>query len=138
MDWGNTTVRQDEKHLGFGIGEPYIRGLTVCKPGKPARMNQKWKTSVMFRPNSKLFTMTWLCHNVPALTKALSYYSDLMRSQPFQPMAAKLSKKAVLPLAKILVTASCHNSNTGPRIDLMHKHVSQYGPYAIQSKSMSC
>ena len=39
--------------------------------------------------------------------RALSYYSDLTLSQAFQLMAAQLSKKAALPLAKILATASC-------------------------------
>ena len=42
---------------------------------------------------------------------ALSYYSVLTPwrqiLQAFQPMATQLSKKAVLPLAKILATASC-------------------------------
>ena len=49
--------------------------------------------------------------------RALSYYSELTLSQSFQPMAARLSKKAALPLAKILATASCHNSKTGPRVE---------------------
>ena len=49
--------------------------------------------------------------------RALSYYSDLTLSQSFQPMAAQLSKKSALPLAKILATASCHNSKTGPRVE---------------------
>ena len=39
--------------------------------------------------------------------RVLFYYSDLTMSQSFQPMAAQLSKKAALPLAKILATASC-------------------------------
>ena len=39
--------------------------------------------------------------------RALSYYSDLTLSQAFQLMAAQLSKKAALPMAKILATASC-------------------------------
>ena len=47
--------------------------------------------------------------------RALSYYSDLTLSQEFQPMAAQLSMKAALPLAKILVTASCCSSKTGSR-----------------------
>ena len=41
-----------------------------------------------------------------------SYYSDLALSQAFQPMAAQLSKKAALPLAKILGSASCRSSKT--------------------------
>ena len=45
---------------------------------------------------------------------ALSYYNDLTLSQEFQPRAAQLSKKAALPLAKNLTTASCRSSNTGP------------------------
>ena len=47
---------------------------------------------------------------------ALSYYSYLTLSQAFQPMAVQLSKKAVHPFAKILATASCCSSKTGPRI----------------------
>ena len=47
--------------------------------------------------------------------RALSYNSDLMLSQSFQPMVAQLSKKAALPLAKILATTSCRSSKTGLR-----------------------
>ena len=36
------------------------------------------------------------------------------QQQKFQPMAVQLSMKAALPLAKILATASCHSSKTGP------------------------
>ena len=35
-------------------------------------------------------------------SRALAYYSDLTLSQAFQPIATKLSKKAALPLAKII------------------------------------
>ena len=52
--------------------------------------------------------------------RALSYYSDLTLSQEFQPMAAQLSMKAALPLAKILATASCRSSKTGPRAVMGH------------------
>ena len=48
------------------------------------------------------------------LPRALSYYSDLTLSQSFQPMAAQLSKKAALPLGKMIATASCRISKTGP------------------------
>ena len=51
--------------------------------------------------------------------RVLSYYSDMTLSQSVQPMGAQLSKKAVLPLAKILTTASCRNSKTGPRSHLI-------------------
>ena len=44
---------------------------------------------------------------------ALSCFSDLTLSQEFQPMAAQLSMKAALPLAKILATVSCHSCKTG-------------------------
>ena len=47
--------------------------------------------------------------------RALSYYSDLTLSQEFQPMEMQLSMKAALPLAKILATALCRSSKTGPR-----------------------
>ena len=53
-------------------------------------------------------------HQTIIWTWALSNYSDLTLSQEFQPMAAQLSMKAALPLAKILVTASCCSSKTGP------------------------
>ena len=46
--------------------------------------------------------------------RALSYNSDATLSQTFQPMTAQLSMKAELPLAKILATASCRSSKTGP------------------------
>ena len=49
---------------------------------------------------------------------ALSYNSVPTLSQAFQPMAAQLSKKAALPLAKILATAACHSSETGPRFNI--------------------
>ena len=46
--------------------------------------------------------------------KALSYYSYLMLSQYFQPMGARLSKKAVLLLAENIVKVSCWSGKTGP------------------------
>ena len=52
---------------------------------------------------------------------ALYYYNDLT-SQSFQPMAAQLSMKAALPLAKSLVTASYRHSNTGPCIPPFQTH----------------
>ena len=58
----------------------------------------------------------------PAL---LSYYSDLMLSQAFQPMAVQISKKVALPLAKILATASCRSSKTGPWAYLIGHMLSQ-------------
>ena len=60
-----------------------------------------------------LFQWSPLHHVSKRGLRALSYYSDLMLSQSFQPMVAQLSKNAALPLAKILVTASCHNSKPG-------------------------
>ena len=51
----------------------------------------------------------WIGKSQP---QALSYNSELTLSQSFQPMAAQLSKKAALPLAKILVTGSCQNSTS--------------------------
>ena len=53
---------------------------------------------------------------------ALSYYSDRTLWQEFQPMAAKLSMKAALPLAKILTTASCRSSKTGPWLLTSPRH----------------
>ena len=49
----------------------------------------------------------------PLHVRTLYYCSDLTLSQEFQPMAAQLSMKAALPLAKILVT-SCRSSNIRP------------------------
>ena len=46
---------------------------------------------------------------------ALYYYRFCDTSQEFQPMASQLSKKAALPLAKILATCRNNVSNTGPR-----------------------
>ena len=46
--------------------------------------------------------------------RALCYYFDVVLSHEFQPMAAQLSLKAMLPLAEIFVTASDHCSSTGP------------------------
>ena len=43
---------------------------------------------------------------------ALYYYNVLTLSQEFQPMAAQLSMKAALQLAKILATTSCRSRNT--------------------------
>ena len=48
-------------------------------------------------------------------TTSLYWIRVLTLLRAFQPMAAQLSKKAVLPLAKILATASCRSSKTGPR-----------------------
>ena len=50
---------------------------------------------------------------VPLTVLALYNYNDLMLSEEFQPMAAQLSMKAVLPLAKILAIPSCRSCNTG-------------------------
>ena len=47
-------------------------------------------------------------------SRALYYYSGLTRSQSVQPMVAQLSTRAALSLARSLVTASCHSTNTGP------------------------
>ena len=56
-----------------------------------------------------------------------SYYKDQMLSQSFQPMAAQLSKKAALPLTKILVTASCRSSKTRPSSTLSCRAVCSSG-----------
>ena len=62
------------------------------------------------------FSVVWCGVMWPGASPAwaLSHYSDLTLSQSFQPMAAQLSKKAALPLAKILATAPCRRSKTGP------------------------
>ena len=51
--------------------------------------------------------------------EALSYFSDLTLSQAFQPITA-LSKKAPLPLADILATASYRSSKPGPSTPWLH------------------
>ena len=51
---------------------------------------------------------------------ALSYYNDLTLSHSFELIVPQLSKKAALPLAKILATASCCSSKTRPWL-LMHR-----------------
>ena len=55
-------------------------------------------------------------HRLIPLTKVrtVSYYSDMILSQVFQPMGAQLSLKAALPLAERLVTASNSCSKIGP------------------------
>ena len=47
-------------------------------------------------------------------TRALYYKRFCDTSQEFQPMVSQLSKKAALPLAKILATSRNNVSNTGP------------------------
>ena len=60
-------------------------------------------------------TVAILSANGSAAFKEKSFTTELTQSQSYQPMAAQLSKKkAALPLAKILVTASCRTSKTGP------------------------
>ena len=46
-------------------------------------------------------------------SRAQPYYSDPTLSQEIQPMAAQLSMKAALPLAKILATVSCRSIRQG-------------------------
>ena len=48
------------------------------------------------------------------MARALYYWRFCDTSQEFQPMASQLSKKAALPLAKILATCRNNVSNTGP------------------------
>ena len=57
----------------------------------------------------------WMMSSGPSWTWTLSYYSDLTQSQSFQPMAAQLSKKAALQLAKIPATVSCRSSKIWPK-----------------------
>ena len=42
---------------------------------------------------------------------ALYYYIILTLSQSFKPMAAPISMKPALPLAKIIATVACRNCN---------------------------
>ena len=48
--------------------------------------------------------------------RALSCYGDLTLLQEFQPTTEQLLKKAASRLAKILATASCRSSDTGPSV----------------------
>ena len=71
--------------------------------------------------------------------RALSYYSDMTLSQEFQPMAAQLSMKAALPLAKILATASDRCSKTGPCCSSPPEtHISTASPELESSALVSC
>ena len=77
----------------------------------------------MYRVFKKTLRL-WI-QSLAASTWALSYYSDRTLSQEFEPMAAQLSMKAALPLAKILAIASCRSCKTGPRratIEIWVKH----------------
>ena len=76
-------------------------------------------------------------------TWELSCYNDvsLSLSLSFQPMAAQLSKKAALPLAKILAKTSCRSSKTGPRIIYIYRckiSPSKPTPYTLSYKSDLC
>ena len=64
----------------------------------------------------------WIFHWVIGYW-VLSYYSDLTLSQEFQPMVPQLSKKAAIPFAKSLATASCCSSKTGPWATGLHSRV---------------
>ena len=63
-------------------------------------------------PSKKISAMG-LSKNGPSFTTQF-YYSDMKLLQSLQPMAAQLSKKAVLPLANILATATSRRRKTGP------------------------
>ena len=76
---------------------------------------------VIYPPN--IFGFRW--------SRVLSYYSDLTLSQEFQPMAAQLSMKAALPLAKTLATASCRSSKTGPCVAVVGQMTSFNMTYEI-------
>ena len=55
--------------------------------------------------------------------RALYYLRFCDTSQEFQPMASQLSKKATLPLAKILATCRNNVSNTRPStVKLLHSY----------------
>ena len=67
--------------------------------------------------------------------RILSYYSDQTLLQEFLPMAAQLSMKAVLPLAKILATASCRSSKDRALIPLLWWSSSSWSPSPSTSLS---
>ena len=54
-------------------------------------------------------------------------------SEEFQPMASQLSKKAALPLAKILATCRNNVSNTGPCVATVEGN-----DYALANKMAIC
>ena len=56
----------------------------------------------------------WGSAGGPLWPWALYYWRFCDTSQEFQPMASQLSKKAAIPLAKILATCRNNVSNTGP------------------------
>ena len=73
-----------------------------------------------YNPGKDNFRAIWqisICMNIGLLCQkqgpVLLQRSDAVAI--FQPMVALLSKKATLPLAKILAIPSCRSSKTGPR-----------------------
>ena len=80
----------------------WCSGFLRCQHQQPSRMS--W--GVSNRDISRVH-FTYPMKGAPG-SSGPSYYSDLTLLQAFQPMA----KKAALPLAKILATASCRSSKT--------------------------
>ena len=85
--------------------------LPVCSIACPSGQEVNHQSSVL--PD--------LCKGIPSVsgfslqeTRALYYLRFCDTSQVFQPMVSQLSKKAALPLAKILATCRNSVSNTGP------------------------
>ena len=94
--WSNIKSEHKSTVIAYHIG-----GLNLCKTGYCS-----W-TGV---------PLIWYSAQIPW---NLYLYHDeelMIQYDTFQPMGAQLSKKAVLPLAKILVTVSCCSSKIGPRV----------------------
>ena len=131
------TFLMDRGRAPNGIGHLMIlirRDLKVkvgwtCRSNRSVTTSDTYKTSMnnrrirlFFIDNAPYFSRLVTLYGVMDVasdcitgkTRALSYYSDLTLSQEFQPMAAQLSLKAALPLAKIRATTSCRSSKTGP------------------------
>ena len=88
-------------YIKFYSNSPGINGLTNGICVTEMVLEKMTSTVVDSHHISRMAAPQWI--RIPHwVTWALSYYSDMTLSQEFQPMAAQLSMKAALPLAKFL------------------------------------
>ena len=85
----------------------YEVAVRPMKPRQPTSVGITWQAHPLSSHSMRSFS-----YRSFFLLKA--YYSNLMLSQEFQLMAAQLSMKAAVPLAKTLATASRRSRKTGP------------------------
>ena len=100
----------------FSVSEILVKIQTFSSKKKRLKMSKIWRQFCLgfnLLISAPSTTVCGLSVTIPG-PRAPSYYSDLTLSQEFQPMAAQLSTKAALPLAKILATVTCRSSKTGP------------------------